>query len=366
MTMRIDDLDTPSLVVDLDVLENNVRSLASYCRKHGLKLRPHTKTHKIPAIAKLQLEAGSPGITVAKVGEAEVMAEAGLDDILIAYPVLGRPKLERLTALARECQLAVALDSRTALEGVGWAAKEAGRSVDVLVEFDAGVGRCGVASPAEVVSLAKAATALPGLRFRGILFFMGLLGSGESDPTPVLEGLSRKIESIQKDLQREGLQCVVVSGGNTPMAHHSHEIRGLTEIRSGTYVFNDMNTVNHGACRLTDCALQVVVTVVSNAVPGRAMVDGGSKTFSSDRLSSGSQQGFGYVTQHAEVLFTSMNEEHGYLDLRHSSWKPEVGEKLNIIPNHVCTCVNMHDQIFYHRKGEVLGSWIVEGRGKVR
>jgi D-serine deaminase-like pyridoxal phosphate-dependent protein len=173
------------------------------------------------------------------------------------------------------------------------------------------------------------------------------------------------VADVLDRLSRSGLRCDVVSGGSTPTALQSHHVAGLTEIRPGTYVFNDRNTLNAGACSLADCALRVVATVVSTAVPGRAIIDGGTKTFSSDRLLSGTREGFGYIDEHPEVVFDGMSEEHGHLDVASSTQSLRVGDRLTILPNHVCACVNMHDRIFYHRNGTVEGAWQVAGRGRV-
>jgi D-serine deaminase-like pyridoxal phosphate-dependent protein len=364
--MRIEELDTPAVIVDLDILESTIRSLADYCRAHRLGLRPHTKTHKIPAIAKMQIETGALGITVAKVGEAEVMAAAGLDNILIAYPVLGESKLQRLTRLALEKQITVALDSREALEGISAAAKKASCQIQILIEYDMGMQRCGLQSVSDLVQMARSVDKLPGVRFAGIMFYPGHIWDLPPDQSQALGRLSNRILEIREELGKAGLPCEVVSGGSTPTAYNSHLVQGITEIRPGTYVFNDMNEVGVHACQLSQCALKIVVTVISNAVNGRAMFDGGSKTFSGDRLISGDKTGFGYVTEHPDLKFYSMSEEHGHLDLTQSAYKPRVGEKLTVIPNHVCACVNMHDQLYFHRKGVVEGSWAVAGRGKIR
>jgi D-serine deaminase-like pyridoxal phosphate-dependent protein len=364
--MRIEELDTPAILVDLDILKSNIRSLADYCRKNAIGLRPHTKTHKIPAIAKMQVEAGSSGITVAKVGEAEVMSSAGLDNILIAYPVLGESKLQRLTRLASERKITVALDSMDALEGISTAAKKAGCQIDILIEYDMGMHRCGLQSASDLVKLAGAVERLPGVRFAGIMFYPGHIWDLPPDQSPALRQLDDRIREIRSELGKVGLSCEIVSGGSTPTAYNSHQIKGLTEIRPGTYVFNDMNEVGVRACELSQCALKVMVTVISNAVSGRAMFDGGSKTFSGDRLISGDKTGFGYVTEHPDLKFYAMSEEHGHLDLTQSSYKPKVGERLTVIPNHVCACVNMHDQLYFHRNGLVEGTWTVAGRGKIR
>jgi D-serine deaminase-like pyridoxal phosphate-dependent protein len=363
--MRIEELDTPALTVDLDIMERNLRSLSDYCRKRGLKLRPHTKTHKIPAIAKMQIASGCSGITVAKVGEAEVMAGAGLENILIAYPVVGLSKCERVAKLAQHKTISVSLDSIEVAQGISEAATRAGSTVNLLVEFDMGMRRCGVQTVEAWLSVAQAIDKLPGVRLSGLMFYPGHIWDALPDQGPALDNLSRVIEEIQAKCKQAGLNCEVVSGGSTPTAYNSHKVRGLTEIRPGTYVFNDMNETKAGYSQLADCALRVQVTVVSKAVQGRAMIDGGSKTFSGDRLISGDKQGFGFVTELPNAQFAAMSEEHGHLDLGPSD-QVHVGQRLSIIPNHVCACVNMHNQIHFHRKGVVEGSWTVEGRGKLQ
>jgi D-serine deaminase-like pyridoxal phosphate-dependent protein len=364
--MHINELDTPAVVVDLDTLESNLNRLSNYCRQHGLKLRPHTKTHKIPAIAQMQIQSGAHGITVAKVGEAEVMAQAGLDNILIAYPVLGTPKLDRLVKLAHSHAITVALDSVEALEGISRAAARAGCTLGILVECDLGMHRCGVQSSAEALKLAQATDRQRGVRFAGILFYAGHIWVNPSDQPAVMQEVSGRLQEFLHDMDQHGFRCEVVSGGSTPTAYSSHLVQGMNEIRCGTYVFNDRNTMDLSACQLSDCALKMLVTVVSNAVPGKAMIDGGSKTFSSDRLHSGDKDGFGYIVEHPDIRFEAMSEEHGHLDLSRCSYRPGVGERLSIIPNHVCTCVNMHDTLWFHRQGIVEGSWTVAGRGQVR
>jgi len=364
--MKIEELETPTLVVDLDVLERNIKRMAEYGRQHNVAVRPHTKTHKIPAIARMQIDAGSPGITVAKPGEAEVMAHAGLNDILVAYPIFGEEKWTKLARLAKDHTITVALDAEETAQGLSRAAAAEGSRIGVLVEFDAGMHRCGVASPGEVVGLAQTVDRLPGLYFRGVMFYPGHIWDQPGEQNNALRQVSQQLAAVMDELHKNGLECEVVSGGSTPTALNSHVIKGVTEIRPGTYVFNDRNTVGVGACTLEDCALQVLVSVVSTAVPGRAMIDGGSKTFSSDRWKSGGGSTLGYIQGHPEIEFSAMSEEHGHLDLHDASGRIHVGEKLWIVPNHVCACVNMHDVMYFHRNGTVEGCWPIEGRGKVR
>jgi D-serine deaminase-like pyridoxal phosphate-dependent protein len=363
--MTIDELETPAVVVDLDILESNIEALANYARRHRLRVRPHTKTHKSPAIARMQIDAGCHGITVAKSGEAEMMINAGMDNILLAYPIFGTAKLGRLATLAKKNKITIAIDSAVTAESISQAAHATGSTIDLLVEIDVGMRRCGVATPEDAVSLAKAINNLPGVRFAGLNLYPGHIWVPPAEQAEPLRKVSEKLASVLERLSQNGFACEIVSGGSTPTAYQSHLIAGLTEIRPGTYVFNDRNTMGVGACSLANCALRVLVTVVSNAVSGHAIIDGGSKTFSSDRWLSGGKEGFGLVIEHPEILFESMSEEHGHLNLSASPHRLLIGERLSILPNHVCSCVNMHDRIWYHRKGVVEGSWKIEGRGLV-
>lgn len=364
--MNLYELSTPALAVDLGVLERNLDGMAKRCREQGVGLRPHTKTHKTPELARMQLERGAVGLTVAKVGEAEVMASAGLDEILVAYPIFGGEKLHRLAALARDRTLLVSLDDERTAQELSRAAAEKGATVGVLVEFDAGFHRCGLQPGPDCAQLAQRIAQLPALKFRGLMTYFGnVWGSAaerRAEARQVAERVARAIEA----LRRAGLEAEIVSGGSTPSAEFAGEIAGLTEIRPGTYAYNDLNTYYQGACRLEDCAARVVTTVVSTAVPGRAIVDAGSKALSSDPLGSGPKTGFGRVVEAPDAPLVKLNEEHGHLDTTRSRHQFRVGEVLTIIPNHVCTCVNMHDEAFLVRDEQVVGSWRIAARGKIR
>jgi D-serine deaminase-like pyridoxal phosphate-dependent protein len=364
--MRYDELSTPALTIDLDTLEGNLDRMASSCRKQEVGLRPHVKTHKTPEVAHMQLDRGALGLTVAKVGEAEVMAEAGLDDILIAYPILGAEKLRRLVTLARWRRITVALDSEAAAQELSRAASEQDSALGVLVEFDVGFHRCGLAPGPRCVELASKIAGMPGLSFRGLMTYFGNIRGSPEARRAGIQAVAGKVERALVAFRDAGLEVEIVSGGSTPSAEFAHLVAGLTEIRPGTYVYNDMNTFSQGACRLEDCAARVVTTVVSTAVPGRAIIDAGSKTLSSDLLGAGPESGYGYVVEAPDVPIIKLNEEHGYLDITGSAHEFYVGEVLTVIPNHVCTCVNMHDEAFILRNGMVAGSWRVAARGKIR
>ncbi|MGD1100655.1 MAG: alanine racemase [Terriglobia bacterium] len=360
------ELSTPALTVDLDALERNLNRGAELCRRQGVGLRPHTKTHKTVEVARLQLAHGAVGLTVAKVGEAEVMAGAGLDDILVAFPILGEEKLRRLARLARARRLLLSLDSEAAAQELSRAAAAQKASIGVLVEFDAGARRCGLDPGPALVALAKTIEKLPGLKFRGLMSFFGNVWGIPEQRRAEAERVAERVARGLAAFRAERMPVEIVSGGSTPSAEFAHLVPGLTEIRPGTYVYNDLNTYYQGACRLEDCAVRVVATVVSTAVPGRAIIDAGSKTFSSDPLGSGPKSGYGYVVEAPDAPIIKLNEEHGHLDITQSRHNFHVGEVVTVIPNHVCATVNMHDEILTLRQGEAVGCWKIAARGKVR
>src|ERR1700730_10799473 len=245
--MHVSELDTPALLIDLDIFERNLTRVADYAKANDLRLRPHTKTHKVPAVGKLQIDSGAVGLTVAKVGEAEVMLASGTPDLLVAYPVIGRSKLERLTEVARKTRVTVALDSSFAARQLSEAARQAQVSFGVLAEVDVGLGRVGVAPGEELLQLAQAIERLPRLTFDGIDFYPGhIKTAGEDGADAALKQLGVVVKGILDDFRRAGIEVRLVSGGSTPTLYRSHEVTGLSEIRPGTYVYNDVNTVRSG------------------------------------------------------------------------------------------------------------------------
>jgi len=365
--MHVSELDTPALLIDLDVFERNLCRVAEYAKSHDLRLRPHTKTHKVPEVGALQLKSGAIGLTVAKVGEAEVMLGSGTPDLLVAYPVIGRMKLERLTEVARKTRVTVGLDSSFAARQLSEAARQAQVNFAVLAEVDVGLGRVGVTPGEELLQLAQSIERLPRLTFEGITFYPGHIKMlGEDGPEEALRQLGRSVKSMIDDFRRAGIELRVVSGGSTPTLFRSHEVTGVNEVRPGTYVYNDVNTVRTGACDWEDCAVAIMATVVSTAKKGQMIVDGGSKTFSSDRLAGSSESSFGRVVEAPECVFHNMNEEHGYVDIRRADREFSVGDRVRIIPNHVCVAVNLHEQVYGIRKDVVEKVWKVEGRGKLQ
>src|SRR5690349_13186882 len=364
--MLISDLETPAVIVDLDIMERNLARVAGYCRQHQLLLRPHTKTHKIPDLAKRQLASGATGITVAKLGEAAVMLDAGINDMLIAYPIVGPKKTARVAQLAQQASINVSLDSEEVARGLSEATTRAGAKIGVLIEMDVGFGRCGFGREADVLALARKITDMSGLEFKGLMFFPGHFGVAPDERAAMRIDVNDFLKRTLAVLSDAGLPASIVSGGSTPTAYEGDLFYGVNEVRPGTYIFNDRNTVAVSACTVEDCALSVLVTVVSTSVSGHAVVDGGSKTFSYDRFQGGDGRGFGIVKEDSAAEIERFSEEHGHLNIQRSERRYRVGDRLSVIPNHVCTTVNMHDEIYGVRGEHVEEIWRVEGRGKVR
>jgi len=362
--MTIHDLDTPALMIDVKVLDGNLRKMATYCNDHKLALRPHTKTHKMPEIARLQLQHGAAGITVAKLGEAEVMADAGIEDILIVYPLWGEKKWARLADLAARVRITVAIDSLAVAAGISRAATAAGTEIGIRAEFDTGFHRCGWPIAASSMDEIQKMIALPGLRWDGILVYPGHIMGNQTIREHDIECENETMDALFELLGSASIPYPVVSGGNTPAAFASHRFHGLTEIRPGTYVFNDRNTVDAESAEFANCALTVLVTVISTSTSHRAIIDSGSKTLSSDPLLSGNRLGYGYVLGHPEFELQELSEEHGHLTIPGSS-TIKIGDRLRVIPNHVCTCINLHDRVFVVEGEQVVDQWKVAGRGKV-
>lgn len=355
-----DDIETPIGYVDLARARANAAEVVAYATRHGLRWRPHIKTHKSLAIAGLQLDAGARGLTVATLREAEVMSTL-TDDILLAYPPVGRRKLERLVALPTHVDLKVALDSEAVLIGLGRAADAAGREVGVVVEQDMGMGRVGLPTAESVVELARRAAGTAGVRFRGVMFYPGHIRMSESEQHRHLALVSDRVADTLRALSDAGLEPEIVSGGSTPTVWHSHEVLGLTEIRSGSCIFYDREGLDIGVAGLDDLAYTVLATVVSTAVPGRAVVDAGSKALAKE--SRGGGGGFGVLLDRPDVLVAGVSEEHGVLDVSDTDWVPEIGERVRIVPNHVCVSVNLQDRLLAV-DGSEHSVLALEGRGR--
>jgi len=364
--MQIADLDTPALLIDMDRLASNLSRVASYAAERNFRLRPHTKTHKTPEIGRMQLDSGAVGLTVAKVGEAEVMLDSGAEDLLLAYPVWGAKKLERLAAVARRVPVTVSLDSVEVAQALSDAARQAGLSFGVLVEENVGMDRTGLEPGAGLVALGRAVAAMPGLNLLGIHFYPGHIWPPDENSDELFHKSGELLAQACADFRQAGLPLDIVSGGSTPTFFRSHEMAELNELRPGTYVFNDCDMVASGFCGWDDCAASIVVTVVSTPRPGFAIVDGGTKTFSSETVPGAGAASWGRVVEDPAVKFYMKNEEHGYLDFREAEIDLKIGDRLRIIPNHICVAVNLHEKMYGIRGETVEHAWNVAARGKLQ
>ena len=358
-------LPTPALVIDGARVRANVQKLAEYAVKTGIKIRPHTKTHKLRRLAQMQLNAGAIGLAVAKVSEAEVLSDPG-QDVLLAYPPVGEQRAERLAALARDRTMRAAIDSSVAIEVVSAAAKAGGTTVGLLVDLDTGLGRTGVSSPQATLPLAQAIDRAANVRLDGIMIYPGQVASLPEQQADELKAIDELVAEAIFLWSKHGLPAPIVSGGSTPTAYQSHFISRQTEIRPGTYVYNDMNTVRGGYCGLDDCSARVLVTVVSNAVAGQVVVDAGSKTLAADPCWTHPSAGYGHVVECPDAKITRLSEEHGQIDVTACCQKPAVGERLTLIPNHICPCVNLRDSVWWMESGEPLRQLEIDARGLIQ
>lgn len=345
---------TPAVVVDLDTVDRNIARIQAICDAAGVANRPHIKTHKIPALAKAQIAAGARGITCQKLGEAEVMAADGIDDILVSYNLISAARCGRLAALRQTLDLTVCADNPITIAAYAEAAAAAGLDIGVAIECDTGRKRAGVETPHEAIQLIELIKLTPGLVFRGLLFYPTEASWPE---TQVF------FDVVRTGLAALGIEAKIVSTGGSPNLPNVGKLQGATEHRAGTYIFNDRMQIKAGVASLADCALSVYTTVVSRAGPERGILDAGSKALTADP--GGGLDGFGLVLEHPEARIKGFAEEHGFLDLSKCNARPGVGDVVRVIPNHVCVVVNMVDQLIAVRGGEIVEVYPVAARGKL-
>lgn len=348
----VDTLDTPAVVVDLDIAERNVARLQQACELAGVGNRPHIKTHKSPQLAHMQLAAGAVGLTCQKLGEAETMADAGAHDLLISYNLLGAAKQKRLRALAARVRLTVCCDSARVAEGYAQALSGQVHALKVLVECDTGRHRSGVTSPDAASELARRIASHPELRFDGFLLY---------PPEGNLDGTREFLAQARAGCAKFGLPVHTVSSGGTPGWQHVGHV-GETEYRAGTYIYNDRQMVRLNAATLDDCALWVYATVVSHPEPGRVMLDAGSKTLTSDLAGF---EDYGWMVDYPHARIYKLAEEHAFVDVSQCDRLPQVGEVVRILPNHVCPVSNLMDTVLTVRCGQRGGELTIAARGKV-
>lgn len=351
--MRIEDLETPVVLIDLARVEANIERAQRLFDRLGKGFRPHIKTHKIPYLARLQMQAGAVGIACQKISETEVFAAEDFDDILLCYNLLSPEKIARARSLAERGQLTVVADNPAVVAALAAGMAGSDQGLRVLVECDTGMGRCGVQSPEAALDLARQIAAAKGLRFGGLMTY-----PRAHDETRVEAFLAAARDLCLAEIG----SCEVISSGGTPSLIKAGLTPSITEYRAGTYIYNDRSLIAGGACGPEDCALTVLTTVVSSPTADRAILDAGSKTLTSDLLG---LQGHGLLPAYPEAVISGLSEEHGHVDLRLCAQRPQIGDKVQVIPNHACPVSNLFDQVILHRGGEVIRPADVAARGCV-
>jgi D-serine deaminase-like pyridoxal phosphate-dependent protein len=359
--MYKDDLDTPALLLDLDRLENNIDRMAKFTKECDVDLRPHAKTHKIPDLAKMQISAGSKGVCLQKLSEAEVFASAGIRDIFITNEIVAAQKHERLAELAGKIHVGVAADDPDVVLSMGRAVREAGSELDVYVDVDCGMGRTGV-SAEDAAGIAEVISREKNLVFKGIMSYEGHVGSGKSreERVKLAEESMRVVARAKKGIEKKGMNVDVVSVGSSVSTWVVARDPVVTEVQPGMYVFNDTGLVDKEVANVDDCALTVLATVMSKPAIDRAVVDAGSKAFQWD------QGKFPRAFDAEGVEMVKFSEEHGWLRLAVGGKQLTVGDRLQFIPVHCCTCVNQHDEMIGLRKSKVERIWPILARGKMK
>ena len=363
--MSIDEIDTPALLVDLDVIERNVLRMRDMVAPSGIRLRPHSKTHKSVDIAHLQLHHGAVGVCCQKMSEAEIMVQGGVTDVLIANEVVGRTKVARVAALARHASVAVCVDDAANIAELMDAAQARGTIVHVLVELNVGANRCGVSSPEEVVGLAREIVAAPALRFGGIHAYQGaaqhLRGyAARQDAIARAVGLAA---AARDALHAAGIPCPCITGAGTGSFEFELASGVYTELQAGSYVFMDRDYglnrgADGGAVGRFDQALFVLSTVVSRVRPDCIVFDAGLKAYSTDA-------GLPAIDQHPELVLNRASDEHGCLDIGAERLVCRPGDKIRLIPGHCDPTVNLHDWMVCVRDDRVEAIWPVSARGAV-
>ncbi len=360
-----DFLPTPAVVAELDQIEANIQAIVAANARYNIAVRPHIKPHKSVYLAQLELALGCRGITCAKLGEAEVMADHGLTDILIAFPLIGADKMARLGQLLDRADVLTIVNSVEGARQLSALGQAKGQPVRTLIELDGGIRRGGIEPLEPAVVFAKAICGLPGIRIAGLMYYGGTIYS-EKSPAGFekaarleqanLTGTARLLEAI-------GLEMKILSGGNSFAAKLPQNLAGLTEVRPGNFIFNDCNQLCTGMATEQQCALRVVTTVVSVVDSHHAIIDAGSKTLTTDLCAH--RPGYGWVVGRSDIQISKLNEEHGFIESTHPL-DLAIGDKIAIIPNHACVIPNLADEIYGIRQGQIERMIAIEARGKNR
>lgn len=356
-------LPTPAVTIDLDIVEKNIKEMLREAEKVKICHRPHIKTHRSSYLAKMQTDAGCIGITAAKLGEAETMAEAGIRDIFIAYPIIGRDKLERLYKLTKKTKVSTIVNSYVGAKSLSDFFEEEGEMIDVLIEVDGGLNRGGIKPGKDTLLYAKKIQDLKGIRIKGLMYYGGLVY--DSHDKDEIENYAMQESKVLKDngkmLEEEGFSMDVLSAGSSFTGKIPQALAGITEIRSGHYIFNDCGQIDVGLAKPEDCALRVVATIVSKPDEQVVIADVGTKSLTSDTCHY--RKGYGYIVDHPEIEIYALNEEHAFLRSEETN-SLQIGDKIEIIPNHACVVTNLVDEVYGLRGGKLDRMIKIDARGK--
>lgn len=358
-----DYLETPAVAIELDTVERNIRSLVENAAAFGIAHRPHIKTHRSVELAKLQLKLGAKGITCAKLGEAEVMADAGITDIFLCYPLIGADKLARLKKLLSKANVSTLINSVEGAKGLSDLGVSMGKKIPVRIDLDGGIQRGGLCPGEPALDFAKSVQNLPGIQIIGLMYYGGLIYH-EKDRAGMERIARREHDELVQTanlLRENGFSMEVLSGGTSFSGKMPELLRDITEIRSGHYIFNDCGQLFSGFASEDDCAMRIVLSVVSMVDSHHAILDAGTKILTSDVCER--HPGYGYVIGHPEMTITALNEEHAFLESE-TPLTVKIGDKLAIIPNHCCVVCNMVDEVFGIRNGKLDHKIRIDARGK--
>ncbi|HDL03897.1 MAG TPA: hypothetical protein ENH25_07175 [candidate division Zixibacteria bacterium] len=366
MTMKIADIDTPAVLIEKSIMEKNIRSMQRMADRHGVDLRVHIKTHKIPELAKLQIKMGAVGIAAAKLGEAEVMADAGIKDIQIANIIVGETKIKRLLKLHRRCRLTVGVDSIGNAIELSKAFSLAKRVLNVLIIVNTGLNRCGLSDNMAIIALADNCAALKSIKLVGLMTHAGhaYAASNKNEIKSIGRYEGERLVEVADFLRRRGHNIDIVSVGSTPTAKYCSAIKGVTELRVGNYIFGDMTQVSLNIYRISNCATNIYTTIISRPSIDRAILDAGSKALALDRGAHGSDAivGFGKIVGGGGII-DRLSEEHGFVEKASRRFK--VGDHIRIIPNHICTVMNLFDFAYLVDGETVLEKMKIAARGRM-
>lgn len=363
---KFEAIDTPATLIREAILVRNITDMSQFARQIGINLRPHIKTHKIPRLARIQVNQGAVGIAVSKIDEAKAMIDGGIKDVLIADPFIGQGKISRVLKLSERAEITVTADSPEGIKVLGRGARDKGETLKVLLAVDCGFKGFGILPGEDVFTLARSVQEEEGLEFAGLMTHAGH-SQGAKNPEQVQE-IGKKegqvLAQLAESLKNNGLSCPRVSAGSTPTAKVAGMVKGVTEIRPGNYVFNDLAQVSLGVAMEEDCALTVLTRVVSRPAADRCVIDAGSKTLSLDRGATGETvfSGFGKVKGHPEVVVSRLEEEHAILSIPPES-EIKIGDLIEIIPNHAGQVMNLAGTVHVIRNEEPWEEWEISAVG---